>query len=345
MVGAMATKKSSTLKGTKSAKPKPRTGYLHVEVTPSDIPLEDLPMLEPKEIERARDKLSGLRLVSDGAASQAEKARQELIDHSIALAVASREWGHVSEVARDAGVSRTQMHRLVETRHPGFMATVAPEKARKWDNSLTAAQAEKEIRAAGYEPLVPWPGPQTLWEVRHSTCGEVWKTTVHQVRKGMKCPCQRGHGWTAEGVANANAERAAQALADVRAAGFEPVDGAEYPGSQKVWQLRCTKPECGKVQTARIGDVRRGRRCTHKRSTEGLAERSAQALADVRAAGFEPVDGAEYPGGKKRWALKCTKPDCGKVRHALIREIRQGYRCTHGETAKVTSDTGATDAG
>lgn len=109
-----------------------RAASLPIEVVRSGVPLEAIPQLGDFEIFEAKKQLAQLARSSRRATERATAERQKLIDAAIDLAVSNRKWGHVTTVAETMDMSRTQLARLIEMRHPGFLATVSPDSSSKW---------------------------------------------------------------------------------------------------------------------------------------------------------------------------------------------------------------------
>lgn len=100
---------------------------------------------------------------------------------------------------------------------------------------------------------------------------------------------------------------AEQAIADARAAGYEPQE--PYPGHTGApWRARCTEPTCGALRIITAARVRQDPpyRCKHR------ARLSAEdALQRVQAAGYEPT--VPYSGDpRKTWPCRCVT--CGRIR-------------------------------
>ncbi|MEX0172139.1 hypothetical protein [Streptomyces sp. LMG1-1-1.1] len=175
-----------------------------------------------------------------------------------------------------------------------------------------AEAAADEMRARGYEPLVPYPGrTNATWPSRCTTCGHEGRPTFNAVRNaGQGCRICR--------VRNAQAKRAAatapRAGEVMRAAGFEPLE--PYRSSQTPWHCRCTT--CGRESTPTYSNVNGGRsRCRFCSSTSSNAERAA---ADARKAGFEPLE--PYPGlATAPWNCRCS---CGNEVTIRLSFIRAG---------------------
>ncbi|RZU36017.1 hypothetical protein EV284_3500 [Streptomyces sp. BK022] len=169
---------------------------------------------------------------------------------------------------------------------------------------ITAEEAEADLRAAGYEPLEPYPmHVRELWKVRCSTCGYEWTLNLNKVRTGQRC----NHVRTTPKAA----------VEELLALGFEPLE--EYPGRRDTpWLMRCV--ECKKPRRVRLANVKGRGPCS-------CVEKRKQAEAELRAAGYEPLD--PFPGMvRKPWRSRCV--ECGSERRPSIDTLRQGRgRCKH----------------
>lgn len=89
----------------------------------------------------------------------------------------------------------------------------------------------------------------------------------------------------------------------MRAAGFEPL--APYPGrATDPWPCRCS---CGNDVMTRLSFVRSGTTGCKKCPRTGSRTDPSSAAAEVREAGFEPLE--TYPGKTTdRWRCRCA---CG----------------------------------
>lgn len=57
--------------------------------------------------------------------------------------------------------------------------------------SATLDQAATEMRAAGYEPLEPYPGTvRARWQVECTDCGRPKARTLNEIRRGRRCTCR-----------------------------------------------------------------------------------------------------------------------------------------------------------
>ena len=168
---------------------------------------------------------------------------------------------------------------------------------------VTAEEAVADLRAAGYEPLEPYPGRVVRpWKVRCSTCNYGWTLNLNRVRMGQKCTHPR-----------LTAKHANELL---RSLGFEPLE--EYPGRRDyAWLVRCIS--CKEVRRTRLANLKNRGPCS-------CVVKRKQAEAELRAAGYEPLD--PYPGmTRKPWRSRCA--ECGSERRPSIDSIRQGKRCKH----------------
>ncbi|GHJ19139.1 hypothetical protein [Streptomyces albus] len=80
--------------------------------------------------------LAQLRSRAEKSRRQAETDRQALLDAAVAEAVTSHAYGHVSAVAREAGINGQYLRDLIDKRHPGWLE----EAARKREAEKRAAQ-------------------------------------------------------------------------------------------------------------------------------------------------------------------------------------------------------------
>lgn len=168
---------------------------------------------------------------------------------------------------------------------------------------VSAEEAEADLRAAGYEPLETYPLSVTgSWKVRCSTCAYEWTLNLNRVRMGQRCVHER-----------LTPERAEEVL---RTLGFESLE--EYPGRVDVkWHVRCVS--CKKPRATRLSNIKERGACP-------CVARREQAEADLRAAGYEPLE--PFPGRfRSPWRSRCV--ECRAERRPSIDSIRQGKRCKH----------------
>lgn len=198
---------------------------------------------------------------------------------------------------------------------PGRQGTIqrwvdtVPVMSDEWQG-VPQERAEEQVRAAGFEPLQPYPNSVDIpWPCQCTACGKESSPRLSSIRQGSGCRFCAPNARVAPG----------QAEADMRAAGFEPLD--PYPGhSRSPWRCQCTT--CGRESTPCVEYVRRGSRC---RACSGIERRlpSEEAEASARAAGFEPLE--PYQGNKTPWRCRCTT--CGNESSPRLNAIRQGTGC------------------
>lgn len=224
----------------------------------------------------------------------------------------------------DAGrISTDELWAMVdnETDRTGAATASADGPRRRLSaNGLIDPQAAVEqMRAAGFEPLVPYPGrSNTGWPSRCLVCGTEGRPRLNAVRNsGGGCRVCKNAAVRAAQVA----AKSEEATAAMRAAGFEPLE--PYGGTNKPWRCRCT--HCGKESTPAHCNVRGGgatcRHCARARLRVGYAERAVAALS---ALGFEPLE--PYPGSRGRWQCRCRA--CGSIHSLIYGEVQKGRaRC------------------
>lgn len=127
--------------------------------------------------------------------------------------------------------------------------------------------AEAEFRAAGLEPLEPYPGLTSLpWRAQCTRCNAVISPRLGNVRRGAgcrKCTANRvAQKRRRELLEHWEEQAAERAETEFRAAGLEP-QGA-YPGfASDPWPARCA--HCGGAALLSLAEVRAGRGCGCRR--------------------------------------------------------------------------------
>ncbi len=171
------------------------------------------------------------------------------------------------------------------------------------------------MRAAGLQPLEPYPGTVTPWRCQCLTCGaEVTPTHDRVKQTGRGCaPC----AYKRRGIRRR--VDSDQAVALMRTAGFEPLE--PYPLADAPWACRCT--QCGHTVRPTYNSVRQGTGCGF---CSGKAVDPEEAAEVMRAAGLEPLE--PYRTGKTPWLCHCVK--CGRnprptYSHVLSRGTGCGY--------------------
>lgn len=103
--------------------------------------------------------------------------------------------------------------------------------------------AVTRMKAAGLNPLIPYPGRHRPWLSRCETCGRTVSPRYGAVARGGGCRFCRD-----------TAIKPEVAVAAMRGAGVEPLE--DYPGSVTPWRCRCAK--CGRTVTPCYGTVQQG---------------------------------------------------------------------------------------
>lgn len=159
------------------------------------------------------------------------------------------------------------------------------------------------MRAAGVEPLEPYPGSGAQWKCRCSTCGEVVVPRFNNVVRGnAACRfCSVGHG-----------VRQKDALAAAAAKELEPLE--PFPGANVPWRCRCLR--CNREVSPRLRVIRNGTfGCVYCGGNKVDENEPAEILAS---AGLEPLE--PYPGSAVPWRCRCLT--CGRevsVRHQMLK--------------------------
>ncbi|MGO4420086.1 hypothetical protein AB4Z54_15475 [Streptomyces sp. MCAF7] len=73
-------------------------------------------------------RLAKLREKSETSERQAEKDKAALLAAAVEEAMTSTRYGHLSAVAKDAGIASQYLRDLIEKQHPGWLAEAAAER-------------------------------------------------------------------------------------------------------------------------------------------------------------------------------------------------------------------------
>lgn len=151
---------------------------------------------------------------------------------------------------------------------------------------LAPEAAAAVMRAAGLEPLEPYPGTAFPWKSRCTRCGatvspRLGSLTGQSRRPGCK-PCAD----RANGVAQRHDEDLA--VAEMGEHGFEPQE--PYRGVKRPW--RCLCHGCGTITSPTFGSILAGqsgcRHCADLRTAAARREDPERAAASMRESGLEP---------------------------------------------------------
>ncbi|MDJ0345528.1 hypothetical protein QMK19_33830 [Streptomyces sp. H10-C2] len=72
--------------------------------------------------------LDALRRKAEKSAKTSEEDKAALLDAAVEAAVTSTRYGHLSAVAREAGITSQYLRTLVEEAHPGWLAQAAANR-------------------------------------------------------------------------------------------------------------------------------------------------------------------------------------------------------------------------
>ena len=167
---------------------------------------------------------------------------------------------------------------------------------RQWAHE-TAAEV---MRAAGFEPVGPYPGlAKAPWQCRCTRCGGISSPTLTNIRQGGGCRSCAG-----QAPVDANA-----VALELRAAGVEALD--PYPGPGKPFQVRCINDGCpGRrdpfptyISSIRALAKRRDPGCGHCRRRRRANERRADMIKLGRVLPMEVVKDVKAP--TKAWCMRC----------------------------------------
>lgn len=159
------------------------------------------------------------------------------------------------------------------------------EKLKEGNRSVAA----NAMRAAGFEPLVPYPGINTPWSCRCLRCHRNVTPRYGAVRSG-------GDGC---GHCSGRLVDPDEAVELMRKAGLEPL--VAYPGSGIPWKCLCLG--CSGIVSPRYSSINAGRSsgCRPCRT-------ATRAEVKMREFAFEPL--VPYPGPNVEWLCVCTL--CGR---------------------------------
>ena len=163
------------------------------------------------------------------------------------------------------------------------------------------------MRAAGFEPLEPYPGSNQPWRCRCTRCGkESTPRYGHVSSRGSRCRyC----------VPNNRPLDRDEILSTVQEMGFRPL--VPFPGNKDAkWRMECL--ECGNEFYPRWGTLRKGHGCPYCARRRVDPREAEAAMLEAHLRPLEP-----YPGKNDvPWRSECT--ECGRVVHARWASINRG---------------------
>jgi hypothetical protein len=94
------------------------------------------------------ESLADLRATAEETAGAAEAAQRALTDAAVTAAMSSTRYGHLSKIAKQAGIHPQVLRQVIDSRHPGWLAEAAAqrekEKAQRASTSKPRSRAAKE---------------------------------------------------------------------------------------------------------------------------------------------------------------------------------------------------------
>lgn len=189
--------------------------------------------------------------------------------------------------------------------------------------------AAAEMRTAGVEPLVRYPGSNRPWPCRCMTCGTHVAPRLYHVRTGVNACKVCG----ARRAALARQLPEHEAVRRMIEAGYVPL--GPYPGhSGDPWPA--LHLGCGRLATPNLQKARKGvdscRMCTFRGfgATPRLTAEAAESL--MAAADFHPL--TPFPGPYRPWPAVHTA--CGTETALTVAQVRHREGCLRCAVADAT---------
>lgn len=183
-------------------------------------------------------------------------------------------------------------------------------------------EAVKVMRAAGVEPLEPFPGVDTPWRCKclNALCPGLWMGDLADIRPRLTDARSSISACKYCARVAVRPERAAQQMTE---RGVKPL--AQYESAWKPWQCECLKCGADDITPAYANVVLSGQGgCKHCGGRAKVPER--QAVAELLAAGAQPL--RTYPGVNERWQSLCLARDCpgptDRIIYPRLTWIRRG---------------------
>jgi len=183
----------------------------------------------------------------------------------------------------------------------------------------TTAEAIRLAKSKGFSPLENYPGAKVRWKCIHTKCGSTVMITLNSVQNARK-----KIGTCASCADNAPTTEAA-ALRIMKSAGLKPL--VKFPGYDEPWKSIHTK--CGSTVRPRLHSIKAGgngcRKCGFKQSAIKRTTKNEVAIAELRSAGFEPLE--QFVGVRIGWKSRCLT--CKRVSSPQLGSIRAGSGCQY----------------
>jgi rRNA maturation endonuclease Nob1 len=174
-------------------------------------------------------------------------------------------------------------------------------------------EAINTMLTAGVQPLERYKSRKTPWQSKCLTCEKIVSPALASVLNGQSA-CTYCAG---------NKTDPKDAIKLMRESNLEPLD--PYDSARAKWRSRCTT--CGDIVFPLYNSIQQGQggcpKCGINRMAEALRYSQEEAIAFVRAAGFEPAE--PYIHSENKWKIKCLK--CKKFFYPTLHNIKQGSGC------------------
>ena len=179
----------------------------------------------------------------------------------------------------------------------------------------------------GLEPLEQYPGAGKQWRCRCLACGDEVRPRYSNIKQGWGgCPrCRR--------LAQSKRQRGpeAEAIADLRAVGLEPLE--PYVNVMTPWRSQCRN--CGREVTPLLNNIRKGQGsrgwCASKRVD------AEEAVALMHAASLEPL--VAYPGHHEPWPCRCLR--CDQIVTPRYGAVKKGGGCQYCNDTAIKPEAAA----
>ncbi len=166
------------------------------------------------------------------------------------------------------------------------------------------------MRAAGLEPLEPYPGSSKQWRCRCLSCNTNVFPRYGNIAQG------NGGCRTCGYIKSTAKTRTPQdvAIKEMKSFGYQPTE--QFTSVNLPW--KSIHDVCGREVSPTIGQLRRGKGgcgyCALKRVD------IEEAIQFMKSKNLEPI--ADYPGSKKHWQCRCLK--CGGICSPAYGQLKTG---------------------
>jgi len=211
--------------------------------------------------------------------------------------------------------------RLAEIRNGHRPCNFCAKKAAAETRRVPEAQAVREMKSKGLEPLDPYPGAGRPWRSKCAQCGRINSPRLAAIRsghQGCRSCANRGKGMV-------DAKTAWRVM--VKQGKVRPL--RQYPGNNKPWRSRCLKCAAEVTPTySSVASLGRGgcKYCGAKRRTITRTTPQSVARDIMIAGGATPLE--PFVNTKTPWKSRCNT--CSAVIYPQLGNVRQGAGpCKH----------------